>query len=900
MIPLEKYFMRDSEAELTKDLRRDAETLVARGLEAEGAGCTNEAADLYRQAISLNPRSAPAHINLGILLQTEGDRTGAISSYRQAIESDPASAPAQYNLGSALSEAGESTLAESAYREAIRLRPSFPEAWVGLAHVLEALGRYEDALAALESAIGQREHFAGAQMNASLLLRKMGRLVESEEKLRAIDLGALVPFPDRHAELESVARQMVDLWPGYVLGWRALGAVLALQKRYEEAVPALESSLSVAPDTQALLTLGGALEATGRLSEAERSYRKAIELQPDDPEMHNILGAFFQQQQRPLEAKAVYEEALRLKPDFVAAHNNLGNALKDLRRFHEAEANYRRATELDPRLHQAHNNLGIVLHEVGRLAEAEESCRRAIELAPAYRDAHYSLGVALQSAGKSSEAEASFRAALELDPANYLTFSSLGVVLQSLGRPSEAESSYRCALELEPDSHIVHGNLGVPLNSLGRVAEAQLSFRRSLAGDPDLRDVRSNLLLSLNYTNDLSHMDLFHEHLEWSRRHESLPVRASRPHANDPNPHRKLRVGYVSPDFRRHSVAFFVEPLLRCHSRDAVAVHCYSNVLTHDGVTAHLASLADTFRDIAHLNDDEAAKLVRDDGIDILVDLAGHTARGRLGLFALGPAPVQVTYLGYPNTTGLAAVDWRLTDSRADPVGEGDEFYSEKLMRLPRTFLCFQPPVDAPDVLPPPSLKTGHVTFGSFNTLPKLTAEVIAVWSRLLKRAPGSRLVLKASGLDDSQTRARLIHEFEMAGVNGDRLSLLPKTGDFNEHLSCYHQIDVGLDPFPYNGTTTTCEALWMGVPTVTLSGNRHASRVGASILANLGLPELIAASVEGYIEAAGHLAADQTRLSALRRTMRDRFSASPLRDETGFAEDVERAYRKMWADWCR
>jgi protein O-GlcNAc transferase len=878
-------------------------------------------------------RAAQGWIDRGIAAEGAGKAGEALECYRKAIALDAGSAPAHYNLALAYLETGQAAQAEAEFREALRLGGAFPEAWVGLADALETLGRDQDALAALDTAIGQREHYLGAQFNASVLLRKMGRLEAAQARLREIDLAALYPSADRHAELESVARQLIRVWPDYALGWKALGTVLALQQRFEEAVPALHEALKGLPgDPETHNTLGAALHALGRSAEAEAdlrralgfapayyeahvnlgrvalalgrpaeaeaSLRRALELKPDDCQAHNTLGIFLQEQGRPAEAAENFRKAIELDPDYLIAFNNLGNALKDLGRFSEAEASYRRALELKPDFHQAHNNLGIVLQEIGRSSEAAASCRRAIELAPDSYDAHYSLGVVLQAIGRSSEAEASFRRALDLNPENHMAHNSLGIVLQTLGRPVEAEESYRRALALKPDLHLAHGNLGVPLNTLGRVAEAEASFRRALELEPDFREARSNLLFALNYTGELSRAELFEEHRSWARRHEAPVATLRLSHANNRDPLRRLRVGYVSPDFRRHSVAYFIEPLIARHDRGAFEVYCYSNVLTPDGMTGHLMELSDTFREIVGMSDAQAAELVRADSIDILVDLAGHTAAGRLGLFALKPAPVQVTYLGYPNTTGLAAIDWRLTDIHADPPGDGDEFHSERLARLPRTFLCYQPPPEAPAVQSPPSFKRGHITFGSFNTLPKITPEVIGAWARLLNRVPGSRLLLKAVGLGNVFGRERLLLEFLRLGISEDRLAFLPKVGDFNGHLACYHEVDIGLDPFPYNGATTTCEALWMGVPVITLSGDRHSARVGVSLLSNLGLDGLIANCVDEYLEIAIELASDANRLGSLRSTMRARVAASALRDESGFCREVERAYRQMWSHW--
>ena len=846
--------------------RSSARELVDQGIAAESAGDPAQALKFYRRAIEADARFAPAHMNLGIALHAAGDLAAAIAAHEQAIALAPSSAAAYYNLGLVRLETADAAQAEADFRAALELRIEFPQAYVGLADALEVLGRNADALAALDTATRQCDHYIGAQFNASVLLQKMGRPDAARTRLREIDLVPLLISSDRHAELESIARQMIQVWPDHAVAWRALGSVLTFQRRLEEAVPVLQ---------QALMCV------------------------PSDLETHNNLGIVFADLGRASEAEASFRRALELKSDYCEAHNNLGNTLKGLQRFDEAQASYRRALELKPDFHQAHNNLGIVLQEIGQLAEAEASYRRALELAPDSHDAHYSLGTVLQATGRSLGAEASFRRALELEPHSHLTHNNLGVVLQTLGRSSEAEAIYRRALELKPDYHVAHGNLGVPLHALGRAAEAQASFRHALLLAPDSPVTRSNLLFALTCTDSLSRNEVFEEHLAWARRHEAPLAPLCRPHPKTRDPQRRLRVGYVSPDFRRHSVAYFLEALLARHDRDAFEVYCYANVLKPDSVTQHLLGLADRAHNILGMSDTRAAELVRSDAIDILVDLAGHSEKNRLGLFGLKPAPLQVTYLGYPNTTGLTAIDWRLTDIHADPPGDGDQFHSERLMRLAQTFLCYRPPQDAPAVQPPPYFRNGHITFGSFNALPKVTPQVIRTWACLLKRVPGSRLMLKALGLRDASGCERLRGEFAQHGVGRDRLTLLAMDDDFRAHLARYHDIDIGLDPFPYNGTTTTLEALWMGVPVVNLAGDRHAARVGDSILANLGLDTLIARSVDEYLAIAAGLAADGVRMAALRATMRARVAASPLRDETGFASAVEHAYRQMWLGWC-
>ncbi|MBS0337844.1 MAG: tetratricopeptide repeat protein [Proteobacteria bacterium] len=647
-----------------------------------------------------------------------------------------------------------------------------------------------------------------------------------------------------------------------------------------------------------LLERGIAAEASGAAAEAMQCYRQAIEADPHCAAAHCNLGLLYLAAGRVAEAEAALRAALQAREDFPEAWVALADALESQGRDAAALEALERAIALRDGYEGALMNAAVLLQKMRRLDAAATRYRQVLELAPDAAALHNNLANVLQALGRLGEAEASCRRALELDPGLPEAHFNLGNILQGLGRATESEESLRRALELRPGYREAYTGLGNALRDQGRVDAAQASFRAALELDAGDRDARDNLLLSLNYTDRHTRAEVYAEHLEWARRHVP-PEGARQPRANIPDPGRRLRIGYVSGDFRRHSVAYFIEPVLARHDRSSFEVTCYSNVALPDQMTAHLMRLADHAREISGLGDAEAAQLVRTDGIDILVDLAGHTAGHRLGVFALKPAPVQATYLGYPNTTGLAAVDWRITDVHADPPGDGDEFHSERLLRLPKTFLCFQPPAEAPEVQPPPSLKNGFVTFGSFNVLPKVTPEVIRAWSLLLGRVPGSRLLLKALGLGDAGSRAQMLAAFARHGVAADRVTVLPLEGSLRDHLARYHEMDIALDPFPFNGTTTTLEALWMGVPVVAIAGDRHSARVGSSILANAGLRELVARDADEYVALAAALAADGARLAALRLAMRDRVAASPLRDPAGFVRDLEGAYREVWARWC-
>jgi predicted SAM-dependent methyltransferase len=410
--------------------------------------------------------------------------------------------------------------------------------------------------------------------------------------------------------------------------------------------------------------------------------------------------------------------------------------------------------------------------------------------------------------------------------------------------------------------------------------------------------VHSHWLLSQLYRKGEGAAEMLDLHRAWARRHaRDFGWQAARAE-HERRPERRLNIGYVSADFKRHSVAYFVEPLLAAHDRARYKIFCYSGAARPDEVTRRIRECCEEWRDISRLSDDWVAEQMRADRIDILVDLAGHTGSGRMLLFARKPAPVQVTWLGYPGTTGLAALDYRITDPIADPEGAADGAYVEKLHRLPAGFLCYGPPSDCPAVVEPPCLGSGRVTFGCFNHLPKLTPATVALWARLLEAVPQARLLLKSFGLSAQSARDALLEQFAAHGIGVERLLLRGPQESLAGHLAAYGEVDIALDVFPYNGTTTTCEALWMGVPVITLAGGTHVSRVGASILSQAGMPDLVAASPEEYLRKACALAADRPRLQSLRAGMRARLQGTPLLDATAFARSIEGAYDGMWRRW--
>ena len=624
----------------------------------------------------------------------------------------------------------------------------------------------------------------------------------------------------------------------------------------------LQSDLVTVPEAFAL-----ALQhhQAGRLAEAGAIYRQILATHSRHADALHLLGVIAHQVGRNDEAVVLIRQAIAIAPGVSDYHDNLGVALQTLGQFDEAIASYRRACQIDPDSARVHCGLGNALWTVGQIDEAIVEARKAIQCAPDCVEAHNNLGNALKDQGRLEEATAAY--------------------LQALG--------------FNPEFAEIHNNLGNALKDQGHPDEAIAAYRRTIQLKPDSADAHSNLLLDLHYLPGFEPEELFREHRRWEEI-QSLPLaKFIGRHGNDRNPERRLRIGYVSPDFREHPVAFFLESLLAAHDRGQVEVFCYADVLREDTVTKRFHQHTAQWRKIAGMKDEQVADLIRTDGIDILVDLAGHTARNRLLVFARKPAPIQVTYLGYCDTTGMNTMDYRLTDTHADPPGTTEHLHTEQLVRLPDCAWCFRPSDHSPPVGSPPTARSGHITFGCFNARPKITAEMLDLWSNLLLEAPGSRLLLKNPGFGDPSVQLRTRELLAKAGVAHERVELLGRVPTVAEHLAQYGRVDIALDTFPYNGTTTTCDALWMGVPVVTLAGRTHAARVGVSLLSNVGLPELIAANAGDYIRIAVHLAADTTRLAELRAMLRERMASSPLMDAPRFARNVEHAYREMWRAWC-
>jgi protein O-GlcNAc transferase len=642
----------------------------------------------------------------------------------------------------------------------------------------------------------------------------------------------------------------------------------------------------------ALHLLGVLASQVGRYDHSITYIRQAIAVNPHNGDYHCNLGVAYQNLSRLDEAVACFAEALRLQPEAAVASFNLGNLRQSQGKLDEAVAWYQHSLRRRPDV-EGYFNLGNTLLAQGKLAEAATSYQQALHLRADYPQAYNNRGVALTRLGRVDEGLASFRQALTLQPSYAEAHHNLGLALVRQRQLDEAVAHYQQALRLQPDYIAAYNDLGVALFYQGHVAEAVASYREALRRQSGNAGAHSNLLLALNYDAQAEPAAVFAEHCRWGQLHGQAAW--TPPPPRDWNSERRLRIGYVSPDLCRHPVVRYFEPVLAQHDPQQVEVYCYAEVVAPDAVTARLQTLVPNWRWTCGHGAAEVAEQVRADRIDILVDLAGHTAGHRLDVFALKPAPVQVTWLGYPNTTGLTTVDYRLTDEVMDPPGQ-PVLDTEELFRLPGGMCCFTTPQDAPPVSPLPAQRKGQLTFGSLHGLHKLNGYVFDLWCRVLQAVPTARLLMFRDTLI-GPTKDFIRRQFTERGIAGERLDLRQGAGTAG-YLAIYDEIDVSLDVFPYTGGTTTCESLWMGAPMLSLAGVRPVARGSAMLLAIVGLTDWVVPTPEAYVALAQRCARDLDALAAVRAGLRERMCGT-LCDAERFTRGLEDAYRTMWRRWC-
>lgn len=554
----------------------------------------------------------------------------------------------------------------------------------------------------------------------------------------------------------------------------------------------------------------------------------------------------------------------KLSPSQTANLRHQAEAHQEAGRFSQAAACLKKILKATPHEAEIYNDLGLIFDLQKNFSQAAQYYAAAIKIKPALASAHYNLGNMEHLRGNTAAALACYQKASTFDPSNVDALHNAAVILYDQGRVREALDFFQKAKKISPSRADLTSAIASALNYLPDIPpEEELAAAKAWWFD---------------------HGKAMHRRLVFS---------------NKPTTERPIKIGLISPDFRQHSVSYFILPFLREHNPDILHISCYADLASPDKVSEECEELCDQWLLTHQLSNTELARRIEEDGIDMLIDLCGHMVRNRLMVFALQPAPIQISWLGYPNTAGLPTIHYRITDSIADPPGTTDPFYTEELIRFPKVFLCYGPPKTACEITTPPSQTKGYITFGSFNNPAKMSSPTIDTWATILKKCPGSKLTLKGLLLGDSATREHYLSCFAARGVNPAHINLLAFVDSEQEHLLLYNDIDICLDPFPYNGTTTTCEALWMGTPVITLAGDRHASRVGASILHSLDLNELICNSQDDYINKALNLAQSPATLKRHKSTLRETLISSSLCDAKQFSREVEKNLTQIWQQWC-
>lgn len=787
-----------------------------------------------------------------------GEIGQAETLYRSILDAAPRHAEANYHLGLLAMQMNQPQGGLPHFAVALDVQPESTAHWVGYA---QALIQSDELAAARELLVlGQQQ---GLDADATALIasqlearERTARIIERSRRGAAADrlARAAKPAPGARsgaAEKAWANRQIERLADLYTQG--RMADVEALARELIGRYPLHGFCWKM---------LGTVLQAQQRMDEALQALQRAAELWSEDAETHSNLGVVFKALGRIEDAEASYQRALQLAPDFAHAHNNLGILRKSQGRLVEAAVHYGRALDTAPDLFETHSNLGNVLKELGRHAEAEDSYRRALDIAPTYAAGH----------------------------------TNLGVLLLEDGRLTDAEACHRRALQLDPACRGGHTNLASALLAQGRLPDAEVCLREALAAAPRDPGLQSGLLFCLSHGQSATPQALFAEHRRFGEYAEQSLRALWHEHGNSRDPERCLQVGFVSGDLCGHAVASFIEPVLQHLAGVAgLCLHAYSNTAAEDAVTLRLRGHFRHWQRITALSDDELADRIRADGIDILIDLSGHTDKHRLLAFARKPAPVQASWIGYPGTTGLSSIDYYLADRFLLPPGEFDKQFTEQLVYLPAN-APFLPLPESPPVNPLPALARGHVTFGSFNRPNKIGRGVVALWSQLLRAVPQARMVLGA--MPQELDRRQLANWFAEEGVTAERLSFHPRSA-MGDYLALHHEVDFCLDTFPYNGGTTSLHALWMGVPTLTLAGPTMAGRVGAAVLGHVDLPDFVAVDAAAFVRQGVAWTRRLPELARLRSGLRDRFARSAPGQPALIAAGLERALRTMWRRWC-
>ena len=828
-----------------------------------------------RALLELYPASALAWSVLAMALQLQGK--DGLAALQKTVALAPHDAEAHLHLGNAHMDGGHPDLAMPCFMRALELAPGFAEALSRLGDVLQTQGHLKEAAECYRGALELDPALAMAhagQGDLALAQRQYQLAVTSYQQALALALapgGADIhrKLGDAHEALNRPEQAMQSYTaaleddPGNAMAHGGLGKVLLSLGRLQQAVASYRAATELSQEIAAHYDgLGRALHLLGQTTEAETAYRQAIALDPSaaGPMLH--YADLLRETRRQEPAIVVYQAVLLLEPKNIDALNNLAMALQADGQREQALAHFQKILTFTPDNPVSHANIAAVLSEMGEQKAALESCRRAVKAGPKLPFTHVNLGTCLME----------------------------------MGRLGEAVNSLETAVKLDPHNRKANVNLSATLVRMGRIEPAIAQNRQALKINPDWDELHSNLLFYLTHSEKVDVAALFDEHLRYAA-HFEAPLRAAWPqHANVRDPERRLRIGFVSADLYNHAVAHFITPVLEYLSQSPhLEMVAYANSFHDDPVSRHLHGLFSIWRQVERLTHAELAQLVTSDAIDILIDLSGHTGFNRLPTFARKPAPLQVTWIGYPGTTGLQAMDYYLADRHLSPPGTLDAQFTEKLLRLPAT-APFLPSPDAPDIGPAPALANGYMTFGSFNRAGKLNRTVIARWAKLLRLVPSARMLIAA--MPNKQTSDMLRSWFHQEGIASTRLTFYGYTNT-RDYLALHHQVDICLDTSPYTSGTTGFHALWMGVPTLTLRGQTLPGHVTSAILSGTGLDEFIALDEAHFLAKGQHFANDIDHLSTVRLTMRERMNNAATGQPAVIAQGLEVALRSIWRRWC-
>lgn len=699
-------------------------------------------------------------------------------------------------------------------------------------------------------------------------------------------------------EAEKRYRQILAQQPEHADANHLLGLLAYQGKFYSQAADLIRRAISTDGSRSAYHnSLGLVLKETGATDQSLNSFRRALELDAHNGEALVNLARLNLQLENYDEALNLYGSLLSRQPDNTEALGNMGIVFNTTGQYQEAINCFQKLISIHPTNAEAHSNLGVAYHKSGDQTMAHKAYLAALSEAPDHLETLINLGLLFQEMGQLDAAQRHFEKACEVAPNSADAVANLGVVFQLKARPKKSLQVLQEAIELDPGHAKAHANLGTAYLELGYPQKASDCFQQALNLNPDFPSALSNLILSNLYLPETTSVHTRDAGRQFDELISKVPV-TSVSHPNSRDPDRRLKIGFMSSDLRRHAVSSFLETVWQAISSDQYEIYAYATSPDEDDVSQRLKSYVDHWYNLSPLSAAQKADQVRTDQIDILFDLAGHTANNNLETMALKPAPVQIGWIGFSGTTGLSAMDYILGDPWVTPR-EDEGQYTETVWRLPHCYLSFTPPDRAIEIAETPALQNGYVTFGCFNNLSKLTAPAISLWSRILNQVPQSQLILKAKQLDDPDFKSHLLGQFDACGLDRNRIQLLQRTSGLDAHLLTYNQIDIALDPFPYCGTTTTCEALWMGVPVLTLEGQSFVSRVGASLLRNAGLEDWIAPDERDYLHKALQFSRDLDSLNAYRQATRANFMSSPAGNARLFASDFENAMRAMWKIWC-